>query len=291
PVEMSQLMRGCYETFRATGRMLDYTVNLDANPDCWVEGDATRLEQVISNLIDNALKYTPPGGRIELVTRVDGEDTVLTVRDTGVGIGAELLPHVFDVFVQGTSSIDRSQGGLGIGLSLVRRLVELHGGSVSALSDGAGTGSTFMIRLPRSAAPEKAAPEKNQAQDYNKPSVLLIEDNDDGREMMAMMLTTHGYPVRHAADGVQGVDLAAADVPDVALVDIGLPGIDGYEVARRLRSAQQTRNIRLIALTGYGQEEDHRRVMEAGFDVHLVKPVQMEALIDAISRLPAASAK
>ena len=291
PVEMSTLLKGCYDTFRATGRMLDYTIEVDANPDCWVEGDATRLEQITSNLIDNALKYTPPGGRIELVTRADGDDTVLTVRDTGVGIGPELLPHVFDVFVQGTSSIDRAQGGLGIGLALVRRLVELHGGSVSALSDGPGNGSTFMIRLPRIAAQDKATPEKTIEQDSGKPSVLLIEDNDDGREMMAMMLATHGYAVRHAADGVQGVDLAAASVPDVALVDIGLPGIDGYEVARRLRAAQPTQNIRLIALTGYGQAEDHRRVMEAGFDVHLVKPVQMDALIDAIRRLPAITSK
>ncbi|MFD2365640.1 response regulator [Pseudoduganella sp. GCM10020061] len=291
PVEMSQLLRGCYDTFRATGRTLDYTVELDANPDCWVEGDATRLEQITSNLIDNALKYTPPGGRIELVTRVDGEDTVLTVRDTGVGIGPDLLPHVFDVFVQGTSSIDRAQGGLGIGLALVRRLVELHGGTVSAMSDGSGAGSTFMIRLPRVAAQEKAAPEQKAAGESGKPSVLLIEDNDDGREMMAMMLSTHGFAVRHAADGVQGVDLAAASVPDVALVDIGLPGIDGYEVARRLRASALTQNIRLIALTGYGQAEDHRRVMEAGFDVHLVKPVQMDALIDAISQFPATTAK
>ena len=291
PVEMSHLLKGCYDTFRATGRMLDYTVELDANPECWVEGDTTRLEQITSNLIDNALKYTPPGGRIELVTRVDGEDTVLTVRDTGVGIGADLLPHVFDVFVQGTSSIDRSQGGLGIGLALVRRLVELHGGTVSALSDGPGAGSTFMIRLPRIAAQDHSAPEQSLAENGGKPSVLLIEDNDDGREMMAMMLTPPGYAVRHAAEGVLGVDLAAASVRDVALVDIGLPGIDGYEVARRLRATQQTQNIRLIALTGYGQAEDHRRVMEAGFDVHLVKPVQMDALIDAISQFPAAAAK
>ncbi|HEU4851485.1 MAG TPA: response regulator [Telluria sp.] len=291
PVEMAQLMRACFETFRATGRTLEYAVELDTNADCWVEGDLTRLEQITSNLIDNALKYTPPGGRIDLVTRVEGEDTVITVRDTGVGIGQDLLPHVFDVFVQGTSSIDRAQGGLGIGLALVRRLVELHGGSVSAHSDGPGTGSTFMIRLPRVSARDSAQPEIKLDATAGKPSVLLIEDNDDGREMMAMMLTTHGYPVRHAADGVQGVDLASAVVPDVALVDIGLPGIDGYEVARRLRASEPTQNIRLIALTGYGQAEDHRRVMEAGFDMHLVKPVQMDALIEAISQCGAPAVK
>ena len=284
PVDMGPLLRGSFETFRATGRTREYTVELDTHPDCWVEGDATRLEQISSNLIDNALKYTPPGGHIDLVARVEGEDTVITVRDNGVGIGSDLLPHVFDVFVQGTDSIDRAQGGLGIGLSLVRRLVELHGGTVSAHSDGVGRGSTFMIRLPRIARPELDEPEKQTALAAEKPSVLLIEDNEDGREMMAMMLSTHGYRVQHACDGVQGVDLASAEVPDVALVDIGLPGIDGYEVARRLRAAAPTQHIRLIALTGYGQADDHRRVMEAGFDVHLVKPVQLDALIDAIGR-------
>ena len=207
---------------------------------------------------------------------------VLTVRDTGVGIAADLLPHVFDVFVQGSITIDRSQGGLGIGLALVRRLVELHGGSVSAQSDGAGEGSVFEIRLPRAAAVVVAVPCAQAGVDSGKPTVLLIEDNEDGREMMATMLGAYGYSVQQAADGVQGVQMAHAGAPDVALVDIGLPGIDGYEVARRLRKDDATRHIKLIALTGYGLADDQKRVMEAGFDVHLVKPVDINHLLEAI---------
>jgi signal transduction histidine kinase len=287
PVEISAVMKGCFDTFRATGRMLDYTVELDVNP-AWVSGDPTRIEQVTSNLIDNALKYTPPGGRIELVTRIEGDDAVLTVRDTGVGIGPELLPNVFDVFVQGAMTMDRSQGGLGIGLALVRNLVELHGGAVTAHSDGPGTGSTFMIRLPRIEHTVDEAPRDLSGHDARKLNVLLIEDNDDGREMMATMLGAYGYAVRQASDGLQGVHTAAATLPDVALIDIGLPGIDGYEVARRLRADEATQGIRLIALTGYGQADDHRRVMEAGFDLHLVKPVQVDDLLGALTRdLPA----
>ncbi|TFW15461.1 response regulator [Massilia arenosa] len=284
PTEISAIVKGCYETFRATGRMLDYTVELDANTG-WVHADPTRIEQITSNLIDNALKYTPAGGRIDIVTRVEGEEVLITVRDSGMGIGPDLLPQVFDVFVQGSITIDRAQGGLGIGLALVRRLVELHGGSVTAHSDGPGTGSTFMIRLPRSEAvvQEVSAPHLDDEAGGMR-SVLLIEDNDDGRDMMASMLTSFGYEVRCAADGLQGVSMAAADLPDVALVDIGLPGIDGYEVARRLRADAGTRGIRLIALTGYGQAEDNRRVLEAGFDVHLVKPVQMDELLEAINQ-------
>ncbi|QOY96252.1 response regulator [Massilia sp. UMI-21] len=283
PIDLSNLVSGCLETFRATGRTAGYRFSVDLAPN-WVDGDPTRLEQITSNLLDNALKYTPAGGSIDIGLAQSGQDVVLTVRDSGVGIPEELLPHVFDVFVQGAISIDRSQGGLGIGLSLVRRLVELHGGSVSAHSAGSGSGSTFMIRLPRT-EPVSAGPAGNGQHDGDgtKPSVLLIEDNEDGREMMATMLAAHGFPVATAADGLQGVAAALAGKPAAALVDIGLPGIDGYEVARRLRRDPSTRGIRLIALTGYGLAEDQRRVLEAGFDQHLVKPVGMEQLLEALA--------
>jgi signal transduction histidine kinase len=283
PIDLSNLVSGCLETFRATGRTAGYRFSVDLAPG-WVDGDPTRLEQITSNLLDNALKYTPPGGSIDIGLAQSEHEVVLTVRDSGVGIPAELLPHVFDVFVQGAISIDRSQGGLGIGLSLVRRLVELHGGSVSAASEGSGNGSTFMIRLPR-AEPVVVNPPAQQALGDNtgKPSVLLIEDNEDGREMMATMLAAHGFPVTTAADGLQGVAAAQAGRPAAALVDIGLPGIDGYEVARRLRRDPATRGIRLIALTGYGLAEDQRRVLEAGFDQHLVKPVGMDQLLEALA--------
>ncbi|MBW8900533.1 MAG: response regulator [Massilia sp.] len=281
-LDIATLVSSCLDTFRATGRMAGYDIDARLAP-AWVDGDPTRLEQITSNLIDNALKYTPAGGRIDIAVAQDGTDVVLRVSDSGVGIAADLLPHVFDVFVQGAISIDRSQGGLGIGLSLVRRLVELHGGTVSASSPGTSSGSTFEIRLPKvEAAAATDTPVRARSHETGKPTVLLIEDNDDGREMMATMLGSFGYPVLQAGDGLEGVRLACAHNPDVALVDIGLPGIDGYEVARRLRQDPAARAIRLIALTGYGLEEDQRRVLEAGFDLHLVKPVDLSALLDQL---------
>jgi two-component system, sensor histidine kinase len=282
PVDLSALVSSCLDTFRATGRTASYKLRAEV-PPAWVDGDATRLEQVVCNLIDNAIKYTPEGGIIDITTEVQSEEVVFTVTDSGVGIGPDLLPHVFDVFVQGSISLDRAQGGLGIGLSLVRRLVELHGGSVQAISDGNANGSSFIIRLPRVDAPHMPtlAP-RGPTNGASKPRVLLIEDNDDGREMMASMLGAYEYTVHQAADGLEGVAAACAHPADVALVDIGLPGIDGYEVARRLRQNPETRNMRLIALTGYGLAEDQRRVLEAGFDLHLVKPVDLRLLLDAL---------
>jgi two-component system, sensor histidine kinase len=286
-LDIATLVSSCLDTFRATGRTKEYAIDAQLTPG-WVDGDATRLEQIATNLIDNALKYTPAGGRIEITVAAIGTEVVLRVSDSGVGIAPDLLPHVFDVFVQGAISIDRSQGGLGIGLSLVRRLVELHGGTVSASSPGNSGGSTFEIRLPRTEAAVAAdAPAQAAPADAGKPTVLLIEDNDDGREMMATMLGTFGYPVLQAGDGLEGVRMACAHTPDVALVDIGLPGIDGYEVARRLRQEAATSGVRLIALTGYGLAEDQRRVLEAGFDMHLVKPVELNTLLDQLASVTA----
>jgi len=283
PLDLAQLVGGCLDTFRATGRTQGYTITSDLQPGC-VQGDPTRLEQIATNLIDNAVKYTPSGGHIHLAIAQVGDDVELTVTDTGVGIPADLLPHVFEVFVQGTISLDRSQGGLGIGLSLVRRLVELHGGTIVAHSDGTSNGSTFIMRLPGSAADAVSAPVAAPvAPASQRPLVLLIEDNDDGREMMATMLEAWDYPVLQAADGLSGVELARTRTPQVALIDIGLPGIDGYEVARRLRQLDATSNIKMIALTGYGLAEDQKRVLEAGFDLHLVKPVDMGALLDVLA--------
>jgi len=282
PLDLSNLVASCLETFRATGRTAGYGISVELAPG-WVDGDPTRLEQIVSNLLDNALKYTPNGGNIGIELARIEDDVVLSVRDTGVGIPAELLPHVFDVFVQGAISIDRSQGGLGIGLSLVRRLVELHGGAVACTSAGAGLGSCFEIRFPHAEPAAPCQPEPIVPSLDGKPTVLLIEDNEDGREMMATMLGVHGFPVLQAGDGLQGVAQAQACLPHAALVDIGLPGIDGYEVARRLRADPATRGIRLIALTGYGLAEDQRRVLAAGFDQHLVKPVQIERLLEALT--------
>ncbi|MDQ2821060.1 MAG: response regulator [Pseudomonadota bacterium] len=283
PLDLASLVGACLDTLRETGRTRNYTVTSSLQKG-WVNGDPTRLEQITTNLIDNAVKYTPPGGSIHIAVAQVGAEIEMTVTDTGVGIPADLLPHVFEVFVQGTISLDRAQGGLGIGLALVRRLVELHGGTVKAHSEGTSAGSTFTLRLPAS-IPQATldAPLATPSTSSVRPTVLLIEDNDDGREMMATMLEVSDYTVLQAADGLSGVALAEAHAPQVALIDIGLPGIDGYEVARRLRQMDATAAIRMIALTGYGLAEDHKRVMEAGFDLHLVKPVDMDALLDALS--------
>ncbi|WP_426197333.1 response regulator [Massilia sp. DWR3-1-1] len=283
PLDLAAVVGACLDTLRATGRMGAFTPALRLAP-CWVSGDPIRLEQIATNLIDNALKYTPAGGTIDIEVGTDPAQgqVVLRVTDTGVGIVPELLPHVFDVFVQGSISLDRAQGGLGIGLALVRRLVALHGGSVSATSAGSGRGSVFEMRLPQHQPAVPSAPPGAQRIDALASSVLLIEDNDDGRDMMATLLDAYGVVVHQAADGVQGVRMALACVPEVALVDIGLPGIDGYEVARRLRAQPSTHAIKLIALTGYGLAEDQRRVLAAGFDMHLVKPVDIERLLAAI---------
>jgi signal transduction histidine kinase/DNA-binding response OmpR family regulator len=275
------------------------TVDVPAEP-LWVYGDPTRIEQVLANLLHNAAKYTDPGGRIELHARAattpEGTEQVrVTVRDNGIGIAPPLLPHIFDLFTQAERALDRSQGGLGIGLSLVRSLAQLHGGPISAHSEGVGTGSEFELCLPRVPAPEPeeepppptAAPEPRTAAPRR---VLIVEDNLDAAETLTEILELRGHDVRVAPDGPAGVAAAAEYRPEVVLLDIGLPGMDGFEVARRLR-AQRNRPSRrrgagdsrarsplLIALTGYGQDEDRRRSEEAGFDLHLTKPVDPEAL-------------
>jgi signal transduction histidine kinase len=281
--ELSAMLHTCMETLAATGRTRAYEVKVHAEP-VWINADPTRVEQIITNLLDNALKYTAPGGKIEVTVGLEQHRAVLEVRDTGVGIGPDLLPHVFDVFVQGESSLDRAQGGMGIGLALVSQLVRLHDGSIEAYSEGTGRGSRFTLRLPRVDTPSGAlAPAGAQKAAHAECSALIVEDNADGREMMAMLLDSFGTRVLQAADGAEGLQLARAHRPDIALVDIGLPGMDGYEVARRMRADPATCHIRLVALTGYGLHEDQQRALQAGFDLHLVKPVPPERLREAIS--------
>ena len=264
---------------RASGRGAGHTVSVETGP-VWVDADPARLEQIIANLLDNALKYTPAGGSIALGVHAEGEEAVLAVSDNGIGIAPELIPYVFDLFVQGARALDRAQGGLGLGLALVRRLAVMHGGRVAVRSAGVGAGSAFELRLPR--VDEAAADRQAPAVAASRQSILVIEDNDDGREMMAMMLEAHAYRVVTAVDGYEGLRLAAENTPDVALVDIGLPGIDGYEVARRMRADPSTCGVRLVALTGYGLESDRLRAIEAGFDAHLVKPVDLQRLMEVL---------
>jgi signal transduction histidine kinase len=242
-----------------------------------VLGDPARLQQVVGNLLNNAAKYTPPGGRIDLSLAVEGDDAIVRVRDTGAGIAADDLRHVFDSFTRSRARPTPADGGLGLGLSLVKRLVELHGGSVRADSQGPGTGAEFVVRLPL-APPARAVadgPRVAPAAAVRPRSVVVIEDNDDGREALMTALRLDGHAVRGARSGREGVELVVTERPDVVLVDIGLPDIDGYEVGRRLRERIGPA-VRLLALTGYGQAEDRRRTEAAGFDGHLVKPVAPE---------------
>ena len=244
----------------------------------WAMADGTRVEQVIWNLINNAAKYTEAGGRITVGLRRERDQAVLSVRDTGIGIDPRMLDRVFELFAQVDQSPARSRGGLGVGLTLVRRLVEMHGGSVCARSEGLGRGSEFEVRLPL--LHEQARPlERHQvAVDPGRKRLLLVEDNPDIGETLRELLQILGHRVELAGDGLRGVQLALATHPDAALVDIGLPGIDGYEVARRLRASEEGKDIVLVALTGYGRPEDRDRALESGFDAHLVKPVDPEEL-------------
>ncbi|MCK6528665.1 CHASE domain-containing protein [Myxococcota bacterium] len=244
----------------------------------WVEGDPARLEQVVSNLLDNAIKYTPPGGRIALDVSRAGTCAVLAVEDDGIGIAPEMLPRIFELFTQEERSVGRTQGGLGLGLALVRELVRMHGGEVVASSPGPDRGSRFEVRVPL-AAPGgvRPAPEGIPARPARR-RILIVEDQDDVRETLREVLEMEGHTVATAVDGPGGVDGARAFRPDVALVDIGLPGFDGLEVARRIRSGPVGRTCVLLALTGYGQPADRERALAAGFDGHLVKPVDPDAL-------------
>jgi len=245
------------------------------------DGDATRLAQALANLLTNASRYTPPGGHVWLSARADGKDIVVTVKDDGIGIDAALLPNVFEMFVQGARTLDRAEGGLGIGLALVKNLVELHGGQVSATSEGPGRGSEFKLRLPaatasRTAAPAPAAAESMRTQGRK---VMVVDDNADAADSLAEALRLMGHEVSvfHGplAALEQGGDL---HLLDAAILDIGLPGMSGYELAERMRQAHPGADCLFVALTGYGQPEDHERSSAAGFHAHLVKPVDLEAL-------------
>jgi signal transduction histidine kinase/ActR/RegA family two-component response regulator len=246
-----------------------------------VHGDGTRLVQIVTNLLNNAAKYTPKGGVIELACRLDADNVHISVRDNGNGIDAALLPHVFDLFVQGERSFDRAQGGLGIGLALVKSLVEQHGGSVSVASGGHGAGSEFTIRLPRAreAAPAPDMPRHGETAGSLALDILIVDDNADAADMLAVYLGSVGHRLHVAYEGRRGLALAQEVAPDVLLLDIGLPDIDGYQLARRMRALPQTAHATLIALTGYGQDADRKRSIAAGFDHHLTKPVDVAALL------------
>jgi PAS domain S-box-containing protein len=257
-----------------------------------LDADPVRLSQVFANLLNNAAKYTERAGEIRLTIRADGPDAVITVRDTGIGIAREMLPHVFDMFVQVGRADRVSQEGLGIGLSLVRSLVEMHGGTVAANSAGVGRGSEFVVRLPVAAeerAPEPGSPRRSQEQErWSGFSVLVVDDNRDAADSLGGLLAMLGAEVRIAYDGASALELLASAAPDVALLDIGMPGMDGYDLAHRIRSEPQYRDVALIAVTGWGNEQDLRRAKEAGFDHHVGKPASVAELRSLVCALRSA---
>ena len=291
-VDLREAVSRAVETTRPIieSRRHSLSVSLPDDP-LPLEGDAARLEQVLSNLLNNAAKYTEPGGKVDLTVERQNGRFLVKVCDNGIGIAPELLPRVFDLFTQADCSLDRSQGGLGIGLTLVRSLVEMHGGRVAAHSEGTGRGSEFLIVLP-AATPESAGPATDlpnpsppaSAGDLGLCRVLLVDDNVDGTRILAEVLRTSGYLVDLAHDGPAALEIARVSHPEVVFLDIGLPGMNGYEVARRLRRQQGFDNALLVALTGYGREADRIRAAEAGFDRHLVKPVEPEVVQALIAR-------
>jgi len=281
PLDLGALVAECVEAQRpliAARRQL-LTLALPAEPVS-VQADGARIQQVVSNLLSNAIKYTHDDGSLHVSVISEDGQAVVSVRDNGMGIEADLLPRVFDLFEQGHRALDRSQGGLGIGLTLVQLLVKLHGGRVEALSAGPGQGAEFRIYLPAMNRPPVMAAPQERAPSVEAPGrrILVVEDNADVADTTAAMLTLSGHEVRTAHDGLEALSIVEEFTPDVVLLDIGLPRMDGYEVARRLRQLPSTRDKLLIALTGYGQASDRLRGREAGFDEHLLKPVDPAVL-------------
>jgi signal transduction histidine kinase/ActR/RegA family two-component response regulator len=286
PTDLCELAHRAAQAIDGAARKQRHDVVVHTHCDpVYIDADPVRMEQVVNNLLTNAIKYTPAGGQIIVSVEPDDGHASLRVRDNGMGITPELLPRVFELFTQAERALDRSQGGLGIGLTLVRALVEMHDGHVTVSSDGPGRGSEFVITLPRIKAPQPAAPQPKPVVnrvDGKGKRILVIEDQADARRALQRLLQIWGHDVDVAEDGVRGVDAAMATPPEIALVDVGLPGLDGYEVARRIRTAMG-KSVRLIALTGYGQPEDRERAFDAGFDMHLVKPVDRDQLAAALS--------
>ncbi|HUN81451.1 MAG TPA: ATP-binding protein [Phycisphaerae bacterium] len=288
PMEMAGVVRDAVETARAAceDKDLSVSLNLPAEP-VYVLGDATRLSQIISNLLNNACKFTERGGQIELTAQLGDGVVAVHVRDSGIGIAKDQLARIFEWFAQVNTSLERSQGGLGIGLSLAKQLVELHGGSISAMSEGPGRGSEFVVRLPTITVIPAAPPApSHDALPANRSGrrVLVVDDNQDSADSLAKLLKLLGNETCVALDGLQAIHGAETFRPDVVLLDIGLPKMNGYDVCRSIREKPWGQTITMVALTGWGQEEHRSRSAEAGFDSHLVKPVDLDLLSDLLAR-------
>lgn len=289
-VELADLLNTAIETARPLLETSGHELTATLSPQpIWVQADPIRLAQVFTNLLNNAAKYTEKAGHIWLTAdQCDGQ-AVVSVRDTGIGIAAEHLPHIFGLFSQVGTALERSQGGLGIGLSLAKGLIELHGGTIEAHSSGPGMGSEFTVQLPIVAEPGEARQEPGstgeKVQSGRKCRILVVDDLRDAADSMAMMLRILGHETRTAFDGLEAVQTAAAFRPQVVLLDIGLPKMNGYEAARRIRNEPWGGNVALVALTGWGQEEDKQRSLEAGFDHHLTKPVDLATVVKLLALL------
>jgi len=282
PLDLAVLVAQSVATLKSTQRFRNHHVQEEYRT-AWADCDAVRMDQVVANLVVNAVKYTPEGGTIRVSVGREGNSAVLRVADDGIGLAPELAGRVFDLFVQGERELHRSQGGLGIGLTLVRSLAQMHGGDASVSSEGAGRGSEFSVRIPAIEAPAGAQSSAPREDAERARHVLIVEDNIDACETLRLLLETHGHRVDTANDGVTGLERALTLQPEVVLLDVGLPKMDGYEVARRIRAARGIRRPLLVAITGYGGAEDRGRALEAGFDAHLTKPVEYPTLAALIS--------
>lgn len=287
---LGAVMQAAIEASRPLIEQSGHTLTVTLPPEpVDLDVDLTRLAQVFLNLLNNAAKYTEPGGQLLLTAAREGDDLVVTVNDSGIGISAEMLPRVFDLFIQEGRSLGRSQGGLGIGLTLVKRLVQMHGGSIEVFSEGPGKGSEFVVRLPvvtpSSSSGRPGRSEISEAAPSSAHRILVVDDNRDAAEMLAELLILSGNELRLAHDGLEALEVSDDFRPDVVLLDIGLPGMNGYEVARKIREQTWGERIVLVALTGWGQDEDKRRSRDAGFDHHLTKPVEPDVLLALLTSL------